>query len=83
MASYDSDSSDGDDASYNTTNVLLGYASKEPTDDTFSQLGGFPVSFSLTHMYAHTSTNAHHGPRLFPIHPPLQETTMSKLKEVF
>ncbi|KAK7540445.1 programmed cell death protein 2 [Phyllosticta citribraziliensis] len=53
MASYDSDSS-GDDENYTETNVLLGYASKEPTDDDWSQLGGYPTwlndqapSFSL------------------------------------
>lgn len=41
MVSYDSDSSDNND--YTETTVLLGYASKEPTDDTVSQLGGLPV----------------------------------------
>jgi len=41
MASYDSDSSD--DENYTETTVLLGYASKDPTDDTVSQLGGYPV----------------------------------------
>ncbi|KAK7519872.1 programmed cell death protein 2 [Phyllosticta citriasiana] len=53
MASYDSDSS-GDEEEYTETNVLLGYASKDPTDDDFSQLGGYPTwlndqapSFSL------------------------------------
>ncbi|GAB7361312.1 hypothetical protein MBLNU230_g1369t1 [Neophaeotheca triangularis] len=41
MADYDSDSSGaGDDIE---TNVLLGYASKEPTGDDFSQLGGHPI----------------------------------------
>jgi pre-rRNA-processing protein TSR4 len=42
MADYDSDSSlsEGEDV---ITNVLLGYASKEPTGDDFSQLGGLPV----------------------------------------
>lgn len=43
----DSDSSDNDCSNYTTTNVLLGYASKEPTDDTFSQLGGFPVRATI------------------------------------
>lgn len=43
MASYDSDSSGAEDDAYTETNVLLGYASKEPTDDTISQLGGHPV----------------------------------------
>lgn len=41
MADYDSDSSAGGDDI--ETNVLLGYASKEPTIDDFSQLGGHPV----------------------------------------
>ena len=40
MADYDSDSSGAEDIE---TNVLLGYASKEPTSDEFSQLGGHPV----------------------------------------
>ncbi|KAM3417801.1 hypothetical protein BST61_g6028 [Cercospora zeina] len=40
MADYDSDSSGGDEIE---TNVLLGYASKEPTGDDFSQLGGHPI----------------------------------------
>jgi pre-rRNA-processing protein TSR4 len=43
MASYDSDSSGGEDGAYRETGTLLGYASKEPTDDTVSQLGGYPV----------------------------------------
>ncbi|KAI9773348.1 MAG: hypothetical protein M1840_007563 [Geoglossum simile] len=43
MAPYDSDSSaDGTD-DYTETNVLLGYASKEPTEDAVSQLGGHPT----------------------------------------
>lgn len=41
MEDYESDSSNGEDVA---TNVLLGYASKEPTSDIFSQLGGHPVS---------------------------------------
>ena len=41
MAEYDSDSSAGGENV--KTNVLLGYASKEPTVDDFSQLGGQPV----------------------------------------
>ncbi|KAI5361542.1 putative programmed cell death protein [Septoria linicola] len=44
MADYDSDSSAGDDIE---TNVLLGYASKEPTVDDFSQLGGHPIWLDL------------------------------------
>lgn len=43
MPPNDSDSSDDESGSFTTTNVLLGYASKEPTDDEFSQLGGYPV----------------------------------------
>lgn len=43
MPPNDSDSSDDESASFTTTNVLLGYASKDPTDDDFSQLGGYPV----------------------------------------
>lgn len=42
----DSDSSDEDTGAYTTTKVLLGYASKEPLDDPFSQLGGRPVSIT-------------------------------------
>ena len=41
MADYDSDSSDSGDGI--ETNVLLGFTSKEPTGDEFSQLGGQPV----------------------------------------
>ena len=44
MTSIDGDSSDEDIGTFTTTNVLLGYASKEPTDDSFSQLGGQAVS---------------------------------------
>jgi hypothetical protein len=44
MTPYDSDSSGGENDEYTETNVLLGYASKEPLDDTISQLGGRPVS---------------------------------------
>ena len=44
MASISSGSSDDGDATFSTTDVLLGYASKEPTDDPVSQLGGYPVS---------------------------------------
>lgn len=41
MASYESDSSDGE---FEETNVLLGYASKDADEDTISRLGGYPVS---------------------------------------
>jgi len=44
MAEYDSDSSFGDEQSGTSTNVLLGYATKQPSDDFISQLGGEPVS---------------------------------------
>lgn len=46
MAKYDSDSSDTEDEDYTETGVLLGYASKETTEDTISQLGGYPVQAS-------------------------------------
>ncbi|KAM0553942.1 hypothetical protein ACHAPJ_007293 [Fusarium lateritium] len=39
MASYDSDSSDGE---FEETNVLLGYATKDADEDTISKLGGRP-----------------------------------------
>ncbi|WPG98878.1 Hypothetical protein R9X50_00167800 [Acrodontium crateriforme] len=44
MDDYDSDSSGAGDIE---TNVLLGYASKEPTGDDFSQLGGHPIWLDL------------------------------------
>jgi hypothetical protein len=49
MGHYDSDSSDLEDAGdYTETNVLLGYATDEPSDDTTSHLGGLTVLiFSL------------------------------------
>ncbi|QDS77957.1 hypothetical protein FKW77_001648 [Venturia effusa] len=43
MATYDSDSSDGEDGDYTKTSTLLGYAEKDPTDDSISQLGGYPT----------------------------------------
>ena len=43
MASYDSDSSEGE---FEETNVLLGYASKDADEDTISRLGGRPVRLS-------------------------------------
>lgn len=43
MASSDSDSSLGDQTEYTETSVLLGYASKEVTEDAISHLGGVPV----------------------------------------
>lgn len=48
MDPYDSDSSGLEDAGdYTETGVLLGYASTEPTDDTISHLGGWPVRYCL------------------------------------
>jgi hypothetical protein len=44
MAPYDSDSSAGEEEDFTETNVLLGYASKEPGDDSTTRLGGRPVS---------------------------------------
>jgi pre-rRNA-processing protein TSR4 len=44
MDSYDSDSSDGEDQGFRETATVLGYPSKEETDDLISQLGGTPVS---------------------------------------
>ncbi|KAI9678521.1 MAG: hypothetical protein M1822_007464 [Bathelium mastoideum] len=43
MDTYDSDSSDADEDEYTQTTVLLGYASKDPTDDNISKLGGYPT----------------------------------------
>ncbi|KAI5859823.1 programmed cell death protein 2 [Durotheca rogersii] len=42
MAPYDSDSSAEDDNDYTETNVLLGYASRDPADENVSRLGGRP-----------------------------------------
>lgn len=42
MPPYDSDSGD-DEEEYTETNVLLGYATSEPTGDAVSHLGGVPV----------------------------------------
>ncbi|KXJ90747.1 programmed cell death protein 2 [Microdochium bolleyi] len=39
---YDSESSEGEEDDYTETNVLLGYASKDPGDDSISRLGGRP-----------------------------------------
>ncbi|KAI9776781.1 MAG: hypothetical protein M1816_005086 [Peltula sp. TS41687] len=40
---HDSDSSDAEEGAYSETNVLLGYASTAPTEDTISHLGGQPT----------------------------------------
>lgn len=42
MNREDSESSD-DEFRFTTSSILLGYASKEPTEDPFNQLGGLPV----------------------------------------
>ena len=47
MAPHDSDSSGDEQDEYTETNVLLGYASKEPED--ISRLGGRPVRPVLLH----------------------------------
>jgi len=47
MTSYETDSSFDEEDTYNETNILLGYASKEPTGDDVSQLGGLPVSLRI------------------------------------
>jgi hypothetical protein len=46
MGAYDSDSSGDEDNDYTQTNVVLGFAAKDPADesDTISHLGGRPVS---------------------------------------
>ncbi|KAI1821605.1 hypothetical protein F4861DRAFT_518064 [Xylaria intraflava] len=45
MAPYDSDSSGGEEDDFTETNVLLGYASKDPGDDPVTRLGGRPDWF--------------------------------------
>ncbi|KAI3325482.1 hypothetical protein HD806DRAFT_490425 [Xylariaceae sp. AK1471] len=45
MAPYDSDSSAGEEEDFTETNVLLGYASKDPGDDSTTRLGGRPDWF--------------------------------------
>ncbi|KAK6953239.1 hypothetical protein Daesc_005539 [Daldinia eschscholtzii] len=42
MAPYDSDSSAGEEEDFTETNVLLGYASRDPGDESISRLGGRP-----------------------------------------
>jgi hypothetical protein len=50
MGGYDSDSSDDDARSFTETNVLLGYASKDlsENDDPNSFIGGEPVRSGLS-----------------------------------
>ena len=65
---YDSDSSGlSDQEEYTETGVLLGYSSKEPTDDHISHLGGHPVrsesqligAVTLTRLPSHGSLPTH------------------------
>lgn len=56
MATADSDSSISDSNDYSTP-VLLGYASREPTDDAFSQLGGYPTWLDATQTPSATSAS--------------------------
>ncbi|KAL9616702.1 MAG: hypothetical protein Q9160_008455 [Pyrenula sp. 1 TL-2023] len=49
MTNVDIDDSLSDQEEYTETNVLLGYASKEPIDDTTSHLGGHPSFLSEKH----------------------------------
>jgi pre-rRNA-processing protein TSR4 len=51
MDLYDSDSSVEIGHEYTETNINLGYASKEPTGDTVSHLGGFPVRRAPLHSF--------------------------------
>lgn len=57
MASNPSGSSDEELDDYTATDVLLGYTSKEPTDDPFNQLGGQPVSTALNAQHANFLSN--------------------------
>jgi len=52
MASNINGSSDEELDDYTATDVLLGYTSKDPTDDPFNQLGGQPVSMAFTVQHA-------------------------------
>jgi hypothetical protein len=49
MDQCDSDSSLDAQSDFCGTNVNLGYASKEPTEDSVSHLGGFPVRRAQLH----------------------------------
>ncbi|MCJ1359416.1 MAG: hypothetical protein MMC33_009418 [Icmadophila ericetorum] len=53
----DSESSNGDIDDYTTTNVLLGYASEERTDDLISQLGGQSIWIDATQPPSATYTS--------------------------
>jgi hypothetical protein len=61
MATYDSDSSDGEEGDFTKTTTLLGYASEEPTDDPISQLGGYPVCHIFHIFYICTDFLPRHG----------------------
>lgn len=61
MPPSDNESSDDETDAFTTTDVLLGYASKEPTDDSFSQLGGYPVCLHFTkNTYIYMKISTHH-----------------------
>ena len=47
MNPYDSDSDLEDAENGTSTDVLLGYTTETPSDDTFNQLGGEPVRLQL------------------------------------
>jgi pre-rRNA-processing protein TSR4 len=70
MADYDSDSSLGEASEYTETGVLLGYATKESTDDSVSHLGGHPVSLLQTrrasNIYLTAMTQIWHDPKTTP-----------------
>ena len=55
----DSDSSDGNEEDYTETSVLLGFASKEATEDPVSHLGGYPVCFATLEKPLRALTRRH------------------------
>lgn len=63
MALHASDSSGEEDERYATTNVMLGFASEEPTEDIFSHLGGIPVRF-VAYLTLSTLSDSTHRPGL-------------------
>ena len=59
MDSYNSDESLEDQTDYQETGVLLGYASREATEDAVSHLGGFPVRTLIPPSEYFNITNEH------------------------